>query len=231
MKLRFALVLLAAACLGTLECAAADSDPVATAGQALRDKLQQKYPNVTRWQIDLLPSAAPGAGGASAAHTNVTVTRLGARSAVWIGSQDLGARRNGTLLWFDVAGYAPAVTATHALTAGAPLDPRDGIVLERDIIGSDCVAIEDSAALAGMRVKRLVRAGETICTNVLEAAPAVARGEEVTLFYSGRSFTLTARGVAQGDGALGRQVTVRNSSSGEILTATVTGKGEVSVHE
>jgi flagella basal body P-ring formation protein FlgA len=219
MLARFALTLLT---LCALECHAQDAE------QALRARLAAAYPTVTRWEISLLPTAN---GAAIGAHSSVTVTRLGERSSVWVGSKSLESDRHGTLLWFSVAGYASAVTAARVLTAGMPLDTADGEVVEHDIVSGACKPIEDPALLTGRRVKRLVHAGEMICAELLESVPPVARGQEVTLLYTGRSFTLAARGVAQADGLLGKRVTVRNTSSGDLFTATVTGKGEVSVDE
>jgi flagella basal body P-ring formation protein FlgA len=233
MKTLLALSLAAATCLTGTECpaqnGAADSAPAAE--QALRQKLVSAYPTVSRWEITLLPSATEVTNDVAATHPSVTVTRLGGRSAVWVGSKDLGEHRHGTLLWFTVAGFAPAVAAAHPLTAGAPLDTQDVALVERDIVGSDCKPLDNPTELTGMRVKRLVRTGELLCETLLEPVPPVARGQEVTLRYTARSFTLTARGVAQADGLIGKRVTVRNSSSGEIFAATVTGNGEVSVDE
>jgi flagella basal body P-ring formation protein FlgA len=219
------------ACLGAAECRADDRGLVVPAEQVLRQKLEHAYPTVTRWDIEPLPASTAPQSAATVNHPSITVTRLGERSAVWVGSETLGDHRQGTLLWFSVAGYAPAVTAARPLSAGTSVDSRDGELLERNVVTGDCQPIEDAGALAGMRVRRSVHAGEIICTNLLEAVPPVARGEEVTLRYTGRSFTLTARAVAQADGLLGKRVTVRNVGSGDVLIATVTGKGEVSVNE
>jgi len=232
------LALLAIACFAVLECRAQDGAISPTparaaekAEEALRDKLASAYPTVTRWEIALLPSSVEASNGRSDAHPSVTVTRLGERSAVWVGSKSLGRDRHGALLWFRVAGYALAVVAARPLPAGTPLASGDGALLERDIVGGGCSPIGDPRALTGKRARRFLQAGELICDSLLEAVPAVARGEEVTLSYTGRSFTLTARGIAQADGLLGKRVTVRNVSSGEVFAATVTGKGEVSVDE
>jgi flagella basal body P-ring formation protein FlgA len=226
---RITLTLLTSACLAALECHAQDAGPAAPgAERALRERLAETYPAVTRWEISLLP---PTSATIADAHPSITVTRLGERSAVWVGSRSLGADRHGTLFWFSVAGYAPAVTAVRVLTAGTPLDAQDGAVMERNILSGDCRPIEDPALLSGKRVRRLLHSGEPICADLLEPMPPVARGQEVTLLYTGHSFTLTARGVAQADGLLGKRVTVRNTSSGDLFTATVTGNAEVSVDE
>jgi flagella basal body P-ring formation protein FlgA len=231
MKLHIALAFLTLACIGASSCRADERGFVAGAEQALREKLALAYPTVTRWEIEVLPSSAATGIGTDAIPPTVTVTRVGERSAVWVGSKSLGEQRRGALLWFSVAGYAPAVTAARALTAGTSLDARDGEILEHNIVSGDCRPVDDTGALVGMRVKRMIHAGEMICASALEPAPPVTRGEEVTLRYTGRSFTLTARGVAQADGILGKRVMVRNVSSGDVFAATVTGRGEVSVDE
>jgi flagella basal body P-ring formation protein FlgA len=148
-----------------------------------------------------------------------------------VGSKSLGRDRRGTLLWFNVAGYGQAVVAARPLSAGAPLDPGDGTVVERDLVGGNCNPIRDPRALTAKRARRFFQVGEILCDNLLEPLPAVTRGEEVALVYIGRNFTLAARAIAQADGAVGKRVTVRNVSGGEVFAATVTGKGEVSVNE
>lgn len=232
------LALLAIASFAVLECRAQGvaispaPAPVADkAEEVLRGQLASAYPTVTRWEIALLPSSVEASNGRPDSHPSVTVTRLGERSAVWVGSKSLGRDRHGALLWFRVAGYALTVVAARPLPAGTPLASGDGALLERDIVGGGCSPIGDPRALTGKRARRFLQAGEMVCDSLLEAVPAVARGEEVTLSYTGRSFTLTARGIAQADGLLGKRVTVRNVSSGEVFAATVTGKGEVSVDE
>lgn len=233
MRTQLAWTLVTLTWLTSMDCRAQSrvGDVASAAEQALRQKLTTAYPTVTRWEIAPLPAATESTGPASSAAVTITVTRLGERSAVWVGSRTLGQHRHGSLLWFSVVGYATAVTAAHLLAAGTALDSQDGALVERDIVGSDCKAIDSPAALAGMRVRRLVRTGELLCASLLEPIPPVARGQEVTLRYAGRSFTLTARGVAQADGLLGKRVTVRNTSSGELLAATVTGNREVTVNE
>jgi flagella basal body P-ring formation protein FlgA len=231
--------LLAIACLAVSESRAASevpisqaSTPVATqAEQVLREKLAIAYTNVTRWEISLLPSSTTAVNAGPYTHPSVTVTRLGQRSAVWVGSKNLGADRHGTLLWFNVAGYGQAVVAARSLSVGASLDSGDGAVVERDIVGVSCNPIRDPQMLTAKRTKRFFQVGEIICDNLLEPLPAVARGEEVALLYVGRNFTLAAKAIAQADGTVGKRVTVRNVSSGEVFAATVTGAGEVSVNE
>jgi flagella basal body P-ring formation protein FlgA len=233
-------VLLAIAWLALPDCrvvaqdAASSLAPTSAAGQAeqvLRSKLAIAYPSVTRWEIALLPSSMKALNAGTGTRPSISVTRLGARSAVWVGSQSLGQDRHGTLLWFNVAGYAQALVAARPLSAGATLDSGDGALVERDIVGGSCNPVRDARALTGKRAKHFFQVGEIICDNLLEPVPAVARGEEVALLYVGRTFTLVAKAVAQADGTVGKRVSVRNVSSGEVFAATVTGKGEVSVNE
>lgn len=231
--------LLAIACSAGLECRAAQevtfpqaSPPVTNqAEQVLREKLASAYRTVTRWEISLLPSSIEAANGVANTHPSVTVTRLGQRSAVWVGSKSLGRDRHGALLWFNVAGYGQAVVAARPLSAGTSLDSGDGALVEHDIMGISCDPVRDPRALIAKRAKRFFQPGEIICDNLLEPLPAVTRGEAVALLYIGKNFTLAAKAIAQTDGTVGKRVSVRNVSSGEVFAATVTGKGEVSVND
>ena len=170
------------------------------------------------------------ANEAPAAGATVSVTRLGQRSAVWLGSADKARHRRGQLLWFAVSGYAPVLTASHLIAFGAPLTPADGHLQDQDIIAAACKPLLEADALAGQRARRTLHEGDTLCTAAIEPVPAVARGQEVVMHYAAQNLQLTARAVAQTDGTLGRSVSVRGPS-GEIFTAIVSGKGEVSVRD
>lgn len=59
--------------------------------------------------------------------------------------------------------------------------------------------------------------------------PAVRRNETVTVRVERPGVSLTLRGTAMGDAALGTMVKIRNPVSGKVLDAVVTGPGEARI--
>lgn len=199
---------------------------------ALQQRLHAAYRGVTRFQIDPLPmqwQASASLERAELAHPTVFVTRLGARSAVWVGTSPASAAPRGALLWFEVAGYAPAVVATRLLPSGAALQAGDGQVATRDIVAAACPPLTDPGQLAGMRAVSLVPRDEVICAGAVEPMPPVARGERVTARFAAGGISITTQALAESDGLIGGPVTVRNLGGGPSYSATVIGKAEVSV--
>lgn len=201
------------------------------AESALRSRLHAAYPAVTRFQVDPLPQWRGSASlqHEGVAHATVLVTRLGARSAVWVGTSPDSAAPRGALLWFQVAGYAPAVVATHLLASGAALEAADGQLANRDVVAAGCLPLTDPVQLVGMRAATLVPRDQVICAAAIEPLPPVARGERVTARFAAGGILITTQVMAQSDGVIGGPVTVRNLDGGPVYNATVIGKAEVSV--
>ena len=205
---------------------------ISQAQSALRAKLRAMYPDVTRWRIDPLPEEWRASARIALLRIHrpiVLVTRLGTQSAVWVGTSLASSPPRGGLLWFQVAGYGTAVVAAHLIPAGAALEATDGELGQENILAAACRPLANPAALGGMRAVRLLRAGEIICAGAVQRMPPVARGQQVTARFSSHGVVVVTQVVAQGDGFLGEPVAVRNVSGGAVFSATVTGKGEVSV--
>jgi flagella basal body P-ring formation protein FlgA len=81
-------------------------------------------------------------------------------------------------------------------------------------------------AIVGSKAKRALRAGQVV---ERKDVCAVCRGDTVVINATMGEMTITTRGEAMRDGAVGEQVKVKNSKSQRIIDATVSGIGEVSV--
>lgn len=77
--------------------------------------------------------------------------------------------------------------------------------------------------------RRLIRAGTTILPQWLEAAPAIVRGDAVTVEVQSGAAHLTLDGRAETSAALGQRITVRNLATRRRFFARVEEKGRVSV--
>lgn len=79
------------------------------------------------------------------------------------------------------------------------------------------------------RTARPVRAGRILGNRDLEPVPIVSKGSKVKIIARGQTFFATVEGLAQEDGGLGQEITVKNIWSGKVIRATVSGPGEVEV--
>ena len=83
--------------------------------------------------------------------------------------------------------------------------------------------------LVGMSARRALRAGEPVPLGDLRAPIAVLRGDAVAMVMRSGPMTLTARGRAIEDGAVGDVIRVMNSDSSRTIHAVVTGANSVQV--
>lgn len=229
---RFAATLMATLAVGLASVCHANAALTQRAESALRQRLHAAFPGVAEFHIGPLPmqwQASAWLQRERVAHPTVLVTRVGARSAVWVGTSPDSATPRGALFWFQVKGYAAAVVSTHLLVSGAALEAGDGQVATRDIVAAACQPLTNPTQLAGMRAVRMVAPGAVICASAIEPMPPVARGERVTVRFAASTVSITSQVVAQSDGVIGAPVLVRNVDGGPVYSATVVGKAEVSV--
>lgn len=221
-----------AACAGGV-CHAGEA-LVPRAETALRQKLVAAYPAVKEWTVSLLPQQLQESASLARLqirHPTIYVTRVGAQSAVWVGSAPTAALPRGALIWFNVSGLGPALIASQLIPSGTALEPSVAAPGEADWIAAGCRLLTDPTSLGGMRAATLIRRGQAICASSIQPMPPVVRGEQVSARFSSHGLVITAPVEALSDGVVGAPVTVRSQDSGEVFTATVIGKAEVAVGE
>ncbi|HVJ38115.1 MAG TPA: flagellar basal body P-ring formation chaperone FlgA [Stenotrophomonas sp.] len=141
------------------------------------------------------------------------------------------AREQTRMVWFVVNWWVEQplyLASARQGAASTSLRWRMGRIDAAGVLASGDLLL-DEPDLSGQRLRHAVREGDPMRLSDFEAAPLVARREPVSLkMHSGR-ITLTLPASAVGDAKLGEQVKVLPSGAGTPLTATVTGKGEVSI--
>lgn len=180
----------------------------------LLEKLHERYPAVARW--DVRPFGKLDANDARA----MSVARLGSRSAVRVGDR---------VYWYAVSGYQMGLSATRAIRTGEALDTSAAHSEEVDAMAASCTPLTDASHLAELRAKASMRADQVICEESVEPRPPVARGDDVTVRYVGESISLTTKGVAEADGALGDAVQVKKIGTADRYLAVVSGVREVTI--
>jgi flagella basal body P-ring formation protein FlgA len=195
----------------------------APAEEALRAQLQERFPQVERWEIRPFDDAASiPESSAPESSERAQVVRVGARSAVRVGKR---------LRWYAVSGVQNVVSASRRINVGERVEASLGHIEERDVVALRCKPVVELEALNGMRARKPVHEGEVLCAESIEPRPVIARGDAVTVRYVGPRIQLQTKGIAQEDGDLGRMLTVKGPQSAEAFAARVSGAGEVTIHE
>jgi len=192
------------------------SERVPATEAALRASLVARFPSVSRWEIKPFSTQMPQPA------SDVKVVQLGSRSAVQIGRR---------VYWYSVAGFGPAVSATHTVGPGQVINAGDVQLAEGNILAANCDPVLDPAQLSGKRAKKTLRADEIVCAKSVEPRPLVTRGEEIVVRYVGPNVSLTTNGVAQHDAGVGDSLLVLNPHSHDLFRAVVSGAREVTIHE
>lgn len=90
-------------------------------------------------------------------------------------------------------------------------------------------AITDKDMLAGMEVRRSVRAGTVFTADLVFAPDAVQRGDHVMITAQSGAFSVRSQGKALTDARIGEQVLVENLSSSRKVKARVIAPGQVEI--
>ena len=112
------------------------------------------------------------------------------------------------------------------LAAGKPLAEAD-VVLERRDISNIADSIWDPRPLVGMASRRTLRAGEILRQSFMAQPAVVKRGELVRIVARRDQVEVSMAGEALDAGAVAALVRVRNTTSGSVIRARVTGAGTV----
>jgi flagella basal body P-ring formation protein FlgA len=182
----------------------------------LRAELQQRYPRVARWDIRALGDEIPAASGER------EIIHAGSRTLVRVGERRY---------WYAVSGFAAVVSIEHYIHPGTALTESDGVVIERNVLASDCTPLDGLAALNHQQARRPLRAHEIVCREAIEPRPPVTRGAIVKVHYAGSRLSLITTARALSDGRLGDMLWLENPRSRERFSAHVTGTNEVSVDD
>ncbi|MTI10595.1 flagellar basal body P-ring formation chaperone FlgA [Curvivirga aplysinae] len=90
-------------------------------------------------------------------------------------------------------------------------------------------AVVDATSLIGKQIRRTITPGRPILSANLQAPQLVKKKQMVLVTLESMGMRLTAQGVALEDGAHKEVIRIRNSHSGQVLEAIVTGYNTVTV--
>lgn len=123
----------------------------------------------------------------------------------------------------------PGLVSRRALARGEILTADAVTVTTMVLNDSRRGIISAPEEVAGMIVRRPISPGIPITPELLDAPNAVSRGDHVIITARSGAFSVTSRGKALANAAIGEQVLVENLSSSRRIRATVTAPGRVEV--
>lgn len=132
-------------------------------------------------------------------------------------------------LQFDVRVFREVVTATRAVSRGEVLSAETLVLARADVSGAAGAPIASLDDALGLAAARSIPSGAVVRAQDLFRPPVVRRGDVVTLRVKYGRMTITARGVARTEGAVGDAVSVANSDTNRVVTGRVTEAGLVDV--
>lgn len=122
---------------------------------------------------------------------------------------------------------------TYAAT-NAARTPATALRLAPGEVDMTCCAspaVQDTAEIAALRLRRAVRAGEPVLASDFEPMPAVAARAQVEIEVEQGAVRLRTQGIALADGSLGASVPVRPEGAQSVVTARVIATGKVRIDD
>lgn len=115
------------------------------------------------------------------------------------------------------------------LDRGDALQAKDLTVIKRPAayVGNDVIA--SMSDLVGMIPRRVLKAGEPVRQADLAKPILVEKNQLVTVTYASRGISLSMRGRAQSNGAMGETIRVLNPQSKRMLEGIVSGPAQVTI--
>ncbi len=120
-----------------------------------------------------------------------------------------------------------AVAVEHPVEHGEVLKASDLTMLRRP--KSEGTVITSVQAAIGFAAKHELRPGQPLRNTDLMKPYIVQRNDAVTIVYEAPGFTLTLRGQAQDNGALGDTINVLNLQSKRVVQGVISGAGRITI--
>lgn len=118
---------------------------------------------------------------------------------------------------------------TSDVERGDAIKDKDLTVVRRPASQIERDAITSMADLVGMVPRRALRTGEFVRTSDVARPMLVEKNQLVTVTYVSKGLTLSMRGRAQSNGAMGETIRVQNPQSKRFVEGVVSGAGQVTI--
>lgn len=151
-----------------------------------------------------------------------------------IGRVTVRVRCDGSAPWTvfvpgQVRLYREVVAAVRPITRESVLTDLDVALVERDIGLLNQGYLTALQQAVGKKLTRPLQPDQIVAPSYVEQAEAIRRGDQVVISARSGAINVRMPGEALSDGAIGKQIRVRNQRSQRVIKARVTGPGQVEV--
>lgn len=129
----------------------------------------------------------------------------------------------------EVSLFAEVLVATENIRRGTMIESRHLRLMETNLAMLRRTPVADRNLVIGMELKYPLTSGSAFSLEGLSSPMLVERGDLVQLLAESKNLKIRQQGEALQDGALGKVINVRNSSSELVIQAEVIGTGRVKV--
>jgi flagellar basal body P-ring formation protein FlgA len=130
---------------------------------------------------------------------------------------------------FAQSKMATAPSPVAPISAGSIVSAGDLAVVEIPEAQARSGVLLQADRIVGLEARRMLMPGQPIRATDLKAPSLVKKGEAVTMIYRAGNLMIAASGRAMESGGKGDVVRVQNSTSRQIIEATVDSMGAVRV--
>ncbi|WP_372868425.1 flagellar basal body P-ring formation chaperone FlgA [Pseudomonas sp.] len=151
-----------------------------------------------------------------------------------IGRVTMRVRCDGSSPWTvfvpgEVRLYRDVVTAIRPLKREAVLTDMDVSLTEREVGLLNQGYLTSLRQAVGKKLTRPMQTDQVLAPVNVEQAEAIRKGDQVVISARSGSMSVRTPGEALSDGAIGKQISVRNQRSKRVVKARVIGPGQVEV--
>lgn len=151
-----------------------------------------------------------------------------------IGRVTLRVRCDGSAPWTvfvpgQVRLYREVVTASRPLKREAVLTEMDLAMAERDVGLLSQGYLTTLQQAVGKKLTRALIPDQVLAPVHVQLAEVIRKGDQVVISARSGGISVRMPGEALSDGAMGKQISVRNLGSKRVVRARVTGPGQVEV--
>lgn len=151
-----------------------------------------------------------------------------------IGRVTMRVRCDGSSPWTvfvpgQVRLYRDVVTAIRPLKREAVLSDMDVSLVERDVGLLNQGYLTSLKQAIGKKLTRPLQPDQVVAPGHVEQAEVIRKGDQVVISAHSGGMSVRMPGEALSDGAIGKQISVRNQRSKRIVKARVIGPGQVEV--
>lgn len=121
----------------------------------------------------------------------------------------------------EIRTYEKVVVSNRSLPFQAVVAREDLSLEKRETTALSQKCYTSLQEVVGLRTKRIVQAGETLCENTLEPQPLIPRGQKVAMHFMKGTLEIELPGRAREDGLLGETIRVRCLETRKCFEARV----------